>query len=393
MRGIPIKYSVRNLMRRPARTLLTLLGLSLLTALIVFLVAFGRSFGRALRVPGDPHVLIALSKRAQTFEFSSIRPSDLDLLENSVVDELAVTGKYEPLFSKELFNYAAVRLAGDAEGTTREGLVHGIRPEMAPDLLPGFELIAGRLPVSGANEVLAGRNAASRLRVPESALSAGARIGLGDDEEFEVVGVFKAPGTIYENWILADPEDLRQTLRRTDYSFVRFKVVEGVDVAALARKLSEDERYELSVLPEEVYFADFSEGFANFERFAVLLAVVLAVAGILTGMNTLHNSVMGRTREIGTLRVLGFSKGKVFAAFLLEALLLTGTAGLLGCGIGVLTDGLPVRVPVAATFPVVVDGVALGAGLGAGILMGVLGLLFPMLRALRMPAPEAVRAA
>ncbi|MCU0725817.1 MAG: ABC transporter permease [Planctomycetes bacterium] len=393
MKGVPIRYSLRNLMRRPMRTVLTLLGLSLLTALIVFLVAFGRSFGRALRVPGDPRVLIALSKRAQTFEFSSIRPSDLDLLENAVVDDLAATERYEPLFSKEIFNYAGVRLAGDAPGVTREGLVHGIRPEMAPALLHGFALETGRLPESGANEALVGRNAASRLRVPEASLAVGAKIGLGDDEEFTVVGVFKAPGTIYENWILADPEDLRQTLRRTDYSFARFKVVDGVDVAVLAKRLSEDERFELSVLPEEVYFADFAEGFANFERFAGLLAVVLAVAGILTGMNTLHNSVVGRTREIGTLRVLGFSKAKVFAAFLVEALLLTGTAGLLGCGIGILTHGLPVRVPVAATFPVVVDGAALATGLVAALLMGFLGLLFPMLRALRMPAPEAVRAA
>jgi putative ABC transport system permease protein len=392
MKGVPLKYSVRNLLRRPARTFLTVLGLSLLTALIVFLVAFGRSFGRALRVPGDPRVLIALSKRAQTFEFSSIKPSDLDLLENSVVDDLDTTPAYVALFSKELFNYASVRLAGDAPGSSREGLVHGIRPELAAALLPGFVLTEGRLPVSGRNEVISGRNAASRLRAPASSLAPGSKIALGDNEEFTVVGRFKAPGTIYENWILADPEDLRQTLRRTDYSFARLKVKEGVDVKALGEKLSQDERYELRVLPEEVYFADFAAGFSHFEQFAVLLAVVLAVAGILTGMNTLHNSVVGRIREIGTLRVLGFSKAKVFVAFLFEAVLLTGIAGLVGCGVGLLSHGLPVRVPVAATFPIVVDAVALAAGMTAALAMGVLGLLFPMLRALRMAAPEAVRA-
>ena len=124
----------------------------------------------------------------------------------------------------------------------------------------------------------------------------------------------------------------------------------------------------------------------------MLLAVVLAVAGILTGMNTLHNSVVGRIREIGTLRVLGFSKAKVFVAFLFEAVLLTGLAGLIGCGVGLLSHGLPVRVPVAATFPIVVDAVALAAGMTAALAMGILGLLFPMLRALRMAAPQAVRA-
>ena len=66
--GVPLRYSFRNLRRRPGRTALTLVGLSLIVALIVFLVAFGRSFGLALRLPGDPQNLIVLSKKAQTFE-------------------------------------------------------------------------------------------------------------------------------------------------------------------------------------------------------------------------------------------------------------------------------------------------------------------------------------
>ena len=249
MKGVPLKYSVRNLLRRPVRTLLTVLGLSLLTALIVFLVVFGRSFGRALRVPGDPRVLIALSQGAQTFEFSSItlgpRPPR-ELRGGRPRHDAGLRGAFA----------GALRLreaeaAGDRPASPR-GPRHGIRRELAATLLPGFILTEGRLPVSGQNEVISGRNAASRLRAPDTSLAP------GDDRPRRQRGVHgrravQGAGDDLRDWILADPEDLRQASRRTDYSFARLKVKEGVDVKALGEKLSQDERYELRVLPEEVY--------------------------------------------------------------------------------------------------------------------------------------------
>jgi putative ABC transport system permease protein len=392
MHGVPLRYSLRNLWRRPARTVLTIFGLATLVALIVFLTAFGRSFGRALRLPGDPQNLIVLSKKAQTFELSSIAASELDSMAAAVADRLDPGPDGKPLYSKEVFHFVGLSLSTDPEAKIRRGLMHGIQPHLAESLLNSFELIEGRLPVPFENEVVAGRNAASRLKVDDDMLRPGTVIAFGD-ERFTVVGTFKAPGTLYENWLVTDVEDLSISLERSDYSFARMRVREGVDMDALATELSLDERYGVRVLRETVYFADFAEGFSHFQNFAVLIAVVLGIAGVLTGMNTLHNAVAGRIREIGTLRVLGFGKAKVYLAFLIEALLLTGAAGIVGCLIGYMTNGLPVRVPVAATFPVVVDAQALLIGFGAALLMGFAGLLFPMLRALGMPAVQAVRAA
>ena len=392
MHGVPLRYSLRNLWRRPVRTLLTVFGLATLVALIVFLTAFGRSFGRALRLPGDPQNLIVLSKKAQSFELSAISPSELDAMSASVADRLAPGPDGRPLFSREVFDFVAVTLSSDPESKPRRSLLHGIRPDLAEQLLSGFHLIEGRLPEPFSNEVVAGKNAANRLKVPDEMLRPGTVISYGD-ERFTVVGTFEAPGTLYENWLVTDVEDLAISLQRQDYSFARMRVREGVDLDAIATELSLDERYQTRVLRETVYFADFAEGFSHFQQFAVLIAVVLGIAGVLTGMNTLHNSVSGRIREIGTLRVLGFGKGKVYLAFLVEAMLLTGLSGIIGCAIGYLTNGLPVRVPVAATFPVVVDGPSILIGFGAALLMGFLGLIYPMLRALSMPAVQAVRAA
>lgn len=392
MHGVPLRYSMRNLWRRPMRTLLTVGGLATLVALIVFLTAFGRSFGRALRLPGDPQNLIVLSKKAQTFELSAIPAAELDVMSAAVEDRLVAGPDGDPLFSREVFDFVAVTLSTDPEQKPRRSLMHGIRPELAESLLIGFELTEGRLPVSGENEVVAGRNAANRLKVADEVLRPGTEITYGD-EKFTVVGTFKAPGTLYENWLVTDVEDLAISLDRSDYSFARMRVRDDVDLDALATELTLDERYQVRVLRETEYFAEFADGFSTFQQFAVLIAVVLAIAGVLTGMNTLHNAISGRIREIGTLRVLGFGKAKIYVAFQVEAFLLTGLAGVVGCGIGYLTDGLPVRVPVAATFPVVVDSAAVLIGFGTALLMGFLGLLFPMLRALSMPAVEAVRAA
>jgi ABC-type lipoprotein release transport system permease subunit len=391
LRGVPLRYSVRNLWRRPWRTAMTLFGLSLLVALITFLAAFGRSVARTLRLPGDPRHLVVLSKKAQTFEFSSIPAAELDLLASDVEDQLE-TGEFdEPLFSREIYHYVHVRLGSDPSGEQRRGLMLGIDPDLAEQMVIGFELTEGRLPEPERNEVMVGRAVAARLRAPEAMLAVGSKLHLRDIE-LTIVGTFEARGTLAENWMLLPHDDLRNTLGRRDYSFARMRVRDGVDLAALAKRLNLDERYSIRVLPEVEYFADFTAGFGHFQRFAVLLALVLCAGGILIGMNTMHNAVVGRIREIGTLRVLGFTKPRIFYAFLLESLLLCGLAGLVGAGLGLLTNGLPMRVPVAATFPVTVDGGALLVGIVAALLMGFLGIVVPMARALRTSAVEAVRA-
>lgn len=390
MSAVPLRYSVRNLFRRPTRTLLTILGLSLLVGLIVFVAAFGRSFSRTLRMPGDPQNVIVLSKKAQSFEFSSIAASELDLMKSSV-PEIEAGPDGDPLFSREVYHFVSARLEMDPEEESRRGIVLGIESEMIPYMLTGFRMVDGDLPEADFHWVIVGKAAAARLRAPPEWLEIGTNVKIRDTE-FMVSGIFEAPGTLYENWIIGHPADLRPVLGRRDWSFARMRLRSGADVAAVARRISEDERFQVRALPETEYFKDFMSGFTSFEDFAMLLAVFLGIGGILTGMNTMHNAVAGRIREIGVLRVLGFPKGSVFTAFLTEALLLTGLAGVVGCGLGLLANGLPIRIPVVASFPLVVDGTALAVGFSAALLMGVLGLCFPMLRALRKSAVDAVRA-
>ena len=389
MRGVPIRYSIRNLFRRPGRTTLTVAGLSLVVALVVFLAAFGRSIAAAVRITGDPENLVVVSKKAQTMELSSIKPTELDQMKNALVDRLQADADGEPLYSKEVFRFEQIVLGDDEQ--KRRAKLHGISPALAPTMLAGFRLLEGALPEPGSSEIMIGRRAAEDMGVSADLLEVDDSVTIGD-ELFTIVGLFEAHGSLVEHWIVTDVEDLKRAIMRSDYSFARMKVKAGVDIEALANEITLDERYSVRVLPETEYFADFAEGFSHLQQFAVLLAIVLGVGGVLTGMNTMHNAVSGRIREIGVLRVLGFSKGQVGVTFLIEVLLLCSLAGVIGCAIGWFADGLPMRLPFAAAFPVAVDGISLAIGFATALLMGLLGLAFPMSRALRASAVDAVRA-
>ncbi len=391
MRGVPLRYSFRNLFRRPMRSILTLVGLSLLVGLIVFVGAFGRSIALALRMPGDPQNLMVFSKKAQSVEFGSISPKDLDLMRNDVRDSLERSPDGEPLFSREVFAFTNVRFTDDAKEKGPRGIVLGIESALAPHVLASFNMLEGRMPEEDEYEIAVGRGAASKMRVPAEALALGREVFIRN-EVFTVVGRFETPGAICESWMLTAPNDLKLATKRSDFSIARMKVRPGVDLDALGKKLSLDESYQVHVMRETEYNRDFIAGFRRFQNFSILLAVVLALGGIITGMITMHNAVSGRIREIGVLRVLGFNKTKILIAFMIEAISLSLAAGILGSIIGWLTNGLPIQVPFAASFPLVVDWPMAAIGVGTAVLMGVLGLLFPILKALRHHAVDAMRA-
>jgi putative ABC transport system permease protein len=300
-----------------------------------------------VRITGHPLNLVAVSKKAQSMELSSIAPADLDRLRNDVNDVLA-DGEGGPRFSREVFRFTSIRLG--VEESQHRAKLHGIRPELMETMLAGFRLVEGDLPDPDDDEMIVGPRIARDLGIPEEMIEIDETVLVGDTM-FTITGKFEAPGTLVEHWFLTDPERLRLAVRRSDWSFARMQLRDGVDLDALAKRLELDERYELRVLRETDYFADFAAGFGHFRTFSLLLALVLAIGGVLTGMNTMHNAVSGRIREIGVLRVLGFGRFQVLLAFLLEVMLLCAAAGVIGCALGWLSDGLPMKLPFAAAFP------------------------------------------
>ena len=203
---------------------------------------------------------------------------------------------------------------------------------------------------------MVGSMAATRLGVADEALAVGKKLELLS-RIWTIVGRFEAPGTIMESEIWAHTEDLKVCLRRRDYSFIRAKIEDPSTIQSICDRISTDEQFEVKAFPEQTYFADYARGFDYFRKFAQVMALVIIAGGVIAGLNTMYTSVMGRVREIGTLQVIGFSKKSVLLSILVESILISLIAGVIGCALGYLANGLPMKIPMAA-FRVEVSGLS-----------------------------------
>lgn len=396
MTQLPFRYTLRNVMRRKSRTMLTVFGIALVVGAVVFMLAFSRSLASTFRQTGDPDNLIIISKKAQTFVLSSISANDTDQLKHKLFDDARTytpEGKEEAqaLISPEV--YIGLNVEVDNAETFRKGhqraLLHGVVPEMAMKINSSVRLIEGKLPRPGMRELMVGNTAATRIGVTDESLMIGNRVWLLN-KKWKIVGRFEAPGTMMDCEVWTHVNDLQLYMKRQDYSFIRVKVQDRADIPALCKRLSTDEQFEVKAFPEQEYFAAYAEGFDYFRRFAQIMAIIIIGGGLVAGMNTMYTSVLGRIREIGTLQVIGFSKKSVLIAILTESLLISLVGGIIGCFLGYLANGHPMKIPMAA-FRVDVDFVVYIWALIAAILIGLGGAYVPAQRALKLRMVDAVR--
>jgi putative ABC transport system permease protein len=399
MARLPLRYSIRNLLRRRVRTGLTIVGLALVVSAFVFILAFSTSLAATFRETGDPDNMIIISKKSQTFVLSSIADKDCDLIRNKLYDKAVTFDRKrkgaapltEPLISQDVYIGLNVKVKGATAFRTgrQRGIIHGIDPEISIKLNNHMRLVDGRLPRKGRRELIVGSTAATRIGVSGADLATGKEL-VFLNQTWKVVGRFEAPGTIMDCELITHVHDLRLYLKRQDFSFMKVKLKDPTRMAELCKQISTDEQFNVKAHSEQEYFADYAEGFDFFRTFAHALAIIIMVGGIVAGMNTMYTAVMGRVREIGTLQVIGFSKGSVLAGILTESIMIALTSGVMGCALGYLANGLPMKIPMAA-FKVRVDWTVYLWALVAALLIGLIGAFIPAFRALRLRMVDAVR--
>jgi ABC-type antimicrobial peptide transport system permease subunit len=215
--------------------------------------------------------------------------------------------------------------------------------------------------------------------------------------DFDVVGIFSAEGSSFESEIWGDLDAMGSAFKRTGTpSSLTVRLSDPEAVAALDRDLKADPRFQLEAKQERRYYEDQAGPFSRFLLgLATFVSLVMGIGALFGAMNTMYAIVAARTREIGTLRALGFSRLSILAAFLLESSGLALVGGLIGCllafpldGFGVTTFG-PSMNDVAFAFRVTAGDVLVA--LCFALSMGILGGLLPALRAGGLPITTALR--
>ncbi len=258
----------------------------------------------------------------------------------------------------------------------------------------GAQLEEGRLPVSGRDELVAGRLAHTKLGARVESLALGQKVFI-EGRAWTVVGRLAAPRTVMEAELWMPLTDLKELTKRVTDSCVIVTLGEGASGAELADvqafcKMRYD--LEIAAISEAGYYSRLAAFFAPIRIVTWITAGLIALGGLLGGLNTMYAAFASRVRELGMLQCLGFRRMAIVVSLVQESSLTTA-AGAVVAGVVALLflDGLAVQFSMGA-FGLQVDAPVLLVGLGAGVLLGLIGALPPAYRCLKMEIPEALKA-
>lgn len=385
VRLLPWEYGVRNLLRRPTRSLLTLSALATVVLLVFVIVGFVRGLEASLSVSGEPDVVLVYSVGAEgNIENSAVEASTPGVLTASVD---GIQRRFEVLHvSPEL--YLGTRVAAGDDRTASLGLIRGVTPR-APLVRRSVRILEGQWPKPG--EVLAGSLAHAKLGYSMEQLAVGQEVRF-EGRKWRISGRFVSGGSALESEIWCPLPGLQQALKRQDLSLVALMLAPGSSAADVAIFCKERVDLELQAVGEREYYALLQKHYRPVRMLAWLVVLLVAGAGVFVGINTMYGAVVGRVRELATLQAMGFRRRAIVLSLMQEAALLAA-AGSLMAGLVALfvINGMAVRFTMGA-FALRIDSTAILVGCGIGLFIGIAGAIPPAIRALRLPVAESLKA-
>jgi putative ABC transport system permease protein len=382
---LPWEYGIRNLLRRPLRSGLTLLGLTTVVLLVLVVVGFIRGLERALAVSGDPQTVIVFSLgMGENLEYSSVPMRTSDLVAASIVGVQERHGK--KFASPEL--YLGTQIRTSREGNPGMGLVRGVTPS-ALLVHSSIEIVAGDWP--RPNEVMIGRLATTKIGAAEEETRIGQSLWL-ENREWRISGVFAAAGAVFESEVWCRLDDLQQAMKRQDLSLVALTLEPGGEFGDVDEFCKARLDLELQAVSQVEYFKSLQRDYKPVRLLAWLVAILIFAAGVFAGLNTMYGAVVGRVRELATLQTIGFQRRAAIASIVQEGTMLAVTASLIASILAIcVVNGSAMRFTMGA-FELRIDGIALLYGCGTGLALGILGSLPPAIRILRLPVVDGLKA-
>ncbi|MGH9505904.1 MAG: ABC transporter permease [Terriglobales bacterium] len=385
--AIPIAYNLRHLRQRLGATVMTAIGIALTVAIAVFILALLGGLRQAFTRSGEPLNVLVMRKGSTAEVSSTVTEQQAALL--PTLPGVARNGAGRPMVSPELVVVISLpqRSGAGPNNVTVRGL-----GAMGMALRPRVHLAAGRWFQAGQREVDVSQ--AVERRFAHTRIGDYLQFGQG---KWRVVGVFAAGATAWGSEIWGDVHQMQGDFQRQGaYSSVLMKAADPVAADALVRRVSSDQQLELEGAHQQAYYAQQTKSGAPIEFVGWLVALIMAIGSCFAAMNTMYAAVAYREREIGTLRMLGFSRPSILSCFVLESLMLA----LLGWVVAVIAmwpmNGLSTGTMNSVTFSEVVfqlrlTPAVLGWALVFALIMGLIGGLAPAWQASRREIVRALR--
>jgi putative ABC transport system permease protein len=440
---VPLRYNWRSVTVRWRTALLTAMAFTMVIALMTVMLAFVNGMYRLTQSSGQPGNVMILSQGSTDETFSNLGFSDATdfELQPGVLRDLETN---QPLASRETYIVVnqPVKYPQPGRPKGRFLQVRGVEDGAMAGRVHGLKLIEGsrwptqagvqKVPGSdeAAIEAVLGEGVAMELgrdrdkrRQPATAawleplrsawrivtrqsqesvrpLAAGELFSLGG-RSFIVVGVMGSSGSTFDSEVWAKRDLVGPMFGKNGYTSVVLRAAGEQEAKQLANFFRYDyENSSVQAYVEKEYFSNLSATSTQFLWSIIFVTAVMGVGGVFGVMNTMYAAVAQRTKDVGVLRIIGYTKGDVQASFLRESLLLAMFGGILGCAAGSLAHGLKAASIIGSggggggkfvVLEMLVSGDIIAAGLTLALLMGLIGGLFPSFSAMRLKPLESLR--
>jgi putative ABC transport system permease protein len=386
--GAITAMNIRNMSARAASSIVALIGIAGVVTVLVGVLSIREGFRAVLDQSGANDVAIVIRSGA-TDEMGS----GLTLEQTRVIADNGsiLRDKDGAVVSPEL--YVVVDVPMKSTGTAANVPLRGVGPQ-APKLRQHFKIVEGRMFQAGTFEVIVGRGANSQF----TGLTVGNTLRWGTTD-WTVTGIFEDDGSVSESEVWTSDQVLQNAYNRgSSYQSTRAKLTSAAVFPTFKDAMTSDPRLNVRVYTERQYYEEQSRSLVTLvNTIGAAIAILMGLGAIFAALNTMYSAVSARTREIATLRALGFGATPVVTSVLAESVLI----GLLGGAIGGLISYLAFNGVRASTmnfssfsqisFAFTVTPALLIQALTYAIALGLLGGLLPSLRAAKMPIATGLR--
>ncbi|HEY1909662.1 MAG TPA: ABC transporter permease [Vicinamibacterales bacterium] len=385
--GLIASYNLRSMIVRKGTAAMTAGGIAMVVAVFVMTLSLAQGFRQTLVASGSPQNAIVLRKGSTAETTSALLRSDVPIVE--ALPQVARGSDGRPLASPELL--VIIALPRQSDNQPANVPARGVGPK-AFEVRDNLKFVEGRRFAPGTREINVGKAAVNRFK----------GLTLGSDVKFgaavwKVVGVFTADDASFESEVWGDAELMQPAFQRNGYQSMTVKLADPSMIDSFEAAVSGDPRLYLDAQTEQHYYDEQSRALTTVLRvFGTFVTLILAIGAVFGAMNTMYAAVAYRTREIGTLRALGFSGSKIVAAFMVESIALAVIGGVIGCLLALPIHGLSTGTTNFSSFSEVafkfkITPALLAGGLVFSALMGAVGGLLPAIRAARIPVARALR--